>query len=311
MDYGKYALKELEELKAELLIKERKRESQKNSVFFENDGINLSTGETYGKKVVFLSKTKGDTEVKVRAVFNGRGKTEVYLDGKKVWEDSIGGTYEKQRKCYGIVSGEHTLEIKIVALSAINAGYIKIEVAGKIAEADGYVFVDGDETGKFFIEKNFSYLYGALRSGGVNDYTFELHGIRYARVKKFGTGYLLFLVSEAGICMVVKVGSDGLISKSLTVTDGVTCADGCVNGGGGIALFACKRDKTEYYLIDDALSVIKKCAEAYVGGEEISVCTLNNRIYLTSTSGGGVFLSALDEFTCIAADVFSIGGEGA
>ena len=292
MDYGKLALKRIEELSDYIRLKGKSEEKKDYSVSAGTGSFSLAKGEKSGKVVRVLLDDDGDLKIKFFVSVSGSDcLVEGTLDGQKLVNENVSGTADIVRICSAVEKGIHEIGLEITAGATLAVNSLSITAEGNIDRTCDKIFIDADKNGTLFLENNLSRVAVCKFVNGKKAELYAFYGVSYARIKKFSTKFYLFVVTETGQAAVVKIAEDGSDVGYCYVTDGAVCLDGAESEDGNITLFAGKNNTTEIFVFDVTSGEVRACSSFEGGADEISVTKLGHGYALVTRNDDSVYLS--------------------
>ena len=291
MDYGKLALKKIEELGAIIRRSGKSEERKDYSVTSGSGAEAIAKGETFEKIIRVKVLGASDLKIKFFASLGGGCLAQGFLDGNVIYSSEVTGSFDVVRNCSGVEKGVHEIRFTLTASEDSNLVSLLITAEGLIDRDSDKVYIDAPPGSPIYIESNLSRVSVFKVANGKKTEIYAFYGVSCVKIKKIGTKYYLLAVTENGQACVIKITENLLKPEYFYVADDAVCMDGVPTDSGNIILFASKRGVTEVYFFDASSGEIRKSSSFDGGYDEISATAYEKGYAIITRKGESVYLS--------------------
>ena len=301
MDYGRLALKKIEELQALVGgMRDAKRE-ENNSVSVWSNGIRQSNGFSF--EIRFKAASLGKVVATLTCTFSRAVKMQFLLDGVSVYNvTTTSGSLTYSATCNGVEPGVHVLTVAITGTS-FNLTNMRLTATGKLVISDDDVFAEGFPGGSLYFVKNLGKLDVYNYAGSTSLEFVSLDGISDARAIECGNSYLAF-VTDTGKAALILLGD---VLKIVPVCGEAISIGGISLYDGIIELFVAKQTGVCHYRHDITDGQVYKCADGLPAADSLLAVPDGDSVCLVCGRSGYVTLSrSMPNADYTAADRFTV-----
>lgn len=301
MDYGKLALKRIEELYMEIYGMRKEMTKSVGSV------STSLTGEGRAVYSAELSFRSGEGDAVLTLFLNGSVNTvaEVYVDGELLGAFAcLSGGSQKEIELGSLSSGVHTVKVRAVGDEEYILTSCSLTVTGNVYMGDGDVFIEGFSGCNAYIRLTLGRLEVFTFENGKSTLQATLYGIKSARTAFCGEKILL-VVTECGVAYVIDFTNGYDNPACFYVAQNAVSACG-VNVDDRVEIFVSTGKVVENYKYIPQ-SKIEGGGRVNVVGEDLLALYADGRIYLITKKGGYISIDVERESKPLSlTDTFSL-----
>lgn len=308
MDYGKIALKRLEDVIRSINV------------------IKGSASPQSGDEIFTLSRTEavGSYEYTARLKTVARGKLQidlsvnlscavdctVSLDGDVVSTMSLyEGNNQAIIQCTDVPPAIHEVTVVFTA-EEFTLYKMMMSVEGFVAQADGDVFIQGFSDGAGYVKLRFGTLEVYRDEDGEFLRICEIQGVKYVRTAVASGVYRLFIITEKGHLIMLSSLLDGDDFDECFICDGATSACGTPSNDGQIFIVASREDGLYLYKYLSEVNAVEFLCRQEGSADEITSVLHGNRMLIVWTNKSSVSFSKTHSFSLPCSDTFNFDFRG-
>lgn len=281
MDYGKLALKKVEELYDEVYGLRKGFAQQEGSVSTSTTGNGKSV---YEEELVFFA-TAGSVTVSVFINPSANCVAEVLLDNESLGKFTFytGGNV-KDVVCEDVSAGHHTMLVKVSGEEVFNLNGLKLTVTGSVTATYSEYYIEGFYGCDDFIKVGLNRLELYTCTDVNIARRSKFFGIKTARTA-YGNGKFVVAVTENGKACLLDFTNSYVSPEYLKLSDNATCACG-VCMGEGVAIFVGDSEGVEGFFYYTQTGEIEKRGRVKILADDVLALCDGNKIFLISSKGG-------------------------
>ncbi len=286
MDYGKLALKKIEELYGAIYDFKSTETNleRKISVSYPN-----ASGQTdYRRQLRFKTGVEGSITILLLFTVSRSVTLSISLDGEVVKTQTYtSSTRQTEIVCGGVPAGVHVVEF-LVTGSSFTASNFNLSVTGKVVRTDGDVFIEGFESNKGYICLCLGRLevYSFSTSSKTSTLVRTLYGIEKARTFE-SNGTHISCVTETGCaCLILNALSSSPTFVYLISGAKAVCVLSSTDSEWKVFVSTQKGVKCFVYNVDSGL--LLPCGGDGTPCSDLTAVNFQNKTYLFSVKSGSV-----------------------
>ncbi|MBP5308388.1 MAG: hypothetical protein J6Z34_04550 [Clostridia bacterium] len=305
MDYGKLALKRIEELYSEIGEISRGASSSSVSVGVKED--NAAAAQSFERSLGFSAVSEGEIKLTVRANVSDDVSAVIGLDGETLISGNYpAGAISVDITCNAVPSGAHRAEITLTGESFSVSGFT-LRVSGRISGGTD-VFAEAFTDGSGYIVLSSGSLELYSYSGGETSRRGVINGIKYARALVIENKKYVAAVTSTGLaCLLGAESSYTFGSVFIPVVFGAEAVTGVPAFDGLGEIFAAAGGRIIHFVLNTADNSLTRCDALTCPASELSAVRLSGKICIVAGSGG--YLTLFDGLPSTGydnADTFNI-----
>ena len=286
MDYGKLALKRIEELCMAVNEIKSRQDVGNGSV-----GISDATAaDGYQRVLRFRTSAAGNVTLRFAATVSGTVAATIILDGEVIrTETAVNRPINITAGANGVESGVHVAKIALSGSGASVSG-VGFTAEGNITIDTDDEFIEGFSGSDAFIMRSFDTLEVYSVTGGQPAHDVTLEGIRYARCLSAGGEKYVAGITERGLAFVCGV-SGGATSSFTPLCAGAGAIGICCVFSGIIEVFVACGFEIRHYRITVSDGKAAYAGKIPLKAEDICAFNCGGKAYLITASDGYLTLT--------------------
>lgn len=254
--------------------------------------IPASSVTTYKQEFLFKIKNNGEVTLGLDVSLSRFVTVTFILDGKEIRKfDTTSGSHILQTICYGLEKGIHSFVVNIKG-STFNLTSGIISVSGYVDIEENDLFVESFLDNKGFVKREFSKVEVYSFNGEESSLVLTLNGIFKCRTAMVDDLKFITAITETGVAQVIDV--QNLTSTniySIPIKTDARSIAGVQIFEGILELFVADNNNITHYRFNPYTYEIISFGESLSTSDDISVCVLDNEVYLFSESGGYIIIN--------------------
>jgi len=289
MDYGKLALKKIEELYGALYDFKVGDSVQERKISLSSPNVSGQTD--YRRQLRFKTGVEGSVSILLLFTVSRSVTLKIFLDGELVKTQTYtSSTRQTEIVCGGVPAGVHVVDVQVTG-SSFTASNFNLSVTGKVISSDGDVFVEGFTSNNGYICLCLGRLeiFSFSTSSKTSTIVRTLYGIEKARVFESGGEHLACVTQTGCACLILNALSSSPTYVHLTSGARAVCVLSSTEREWKVFVSTQNGLKCFVYNADSGL--LLPCGGDGTPCSDLTAVTFSNRTYLFSVKSGSVGVS--------------------